>query len=101
MELDGTSLSGKVSAVAPTAVLSGNKIRVQWKPMDNKGTARIWLTTTNNFKTGGKDSYKLVKEVAVKKEEAIIDVSDSPSSFYKVVIETPYNFLNRWIVANQ
>ena len=101
MEIDGVSLTGKLSAVQANASLEGSKVRVQWKPMDKMGTAKIWLTTTNNFKTGGKDVYKLMQEVPVKNGQATIDVSKDPSSFYKVVMETPYNFLNRWIIADR
>jgi hypothetical protein len=33
--------------------------------------------------------------------KARIDVKQMPSEFYKVVIETPYNFLNRWIIVKK
>lgn len=32
-------------------------------------------------------------------ENAVINVADKTSTFYKVVIETPANFLNRWVIA--
>ena len=63
--------------------------------------AKIWLATTNNFKTGGKDDYKLVAEVPVANGKARVDVKQLPSDFYKIVIEAPYNFLNRWIVVRK
>jgi hypothetical protein len=99
MEVDGTSFIGKINAQQPTAKLADGKITVSWKTVDAKGSAKVWLTTTNNFKTGGKDDYKMVTEVPVSKQEAIIDVSKTPSSFYKIVIETPENILNKWIVV--
>jgi predicted AlkP superfamily pyrophosphatase or phosphodiesterase len=97
MEIDGVSLTGNLSATDAKAFLGKGKILVQWKVMDKKGKAKIWLATTNNFKTGGRDEYKLMGEVPVAKGEATIDVNQVPSSFYKIVVETPHNFLNRWI----
>jgi hypothetical protein len=101
MEIDGVSLTGQLSATDAKAFLGKGKILVQWKAMDKKGKAKIWLATTNNFKTGGRDDYRLMGEVPVAKGETTIDVSQMPSDFYKVVIETPHNFLNRWIVVKK
>ena len=33
--------------------------------------------------------------------KATINVKQMPSDFYKIVIETPYNFLNRWIIIKK
>jgi predicted AlkP superfamily pyrophosphatase or phosphodiesterase len=99
MEVDGVSLTGAVSAMEPKAVLlDSGKIEVKWKALEQKGNVKIWLATTNNFKTGGKDVYKQVGSAALTAESAVIDVSKTPSEFYKIVIEAPNNMLNRWIV---
>ena len=66
---------------------------------DKKGMAKIWLATTNNFKLGDKDEYRLMKEVSVAGGKTTVDVNNIPSSFYKVVLEMPYNSLNRWIIV--
>jgi hypothetical protein len=80
-----------------------NMINKEARPDDRvgRGKAKIWLATTNNFKTGGKDNYKLMGEVPVANGKAAISVKDMPSDFYKIVIEAPYNFLNRWIVVKK
>ncbi|HKO81577.1 MAG TPA: hypothetical protein VJU78_14330, partial [Chitinophagaceae bacterium] len=62
-----------------------------------KGKAKIWLATTNQYKTGGKDVYTLIKTVPVRKGRAVINVNDKPSKIYKIVIDAPHNSLNRWI----
>jgi hypothetical protein len=99
MEIDGISLTGPVSAAQLSAVLSDSgKIEVKWKALEPKGNVKIWLSTTNNFKTGGKDVYKQVGTAALTSESAIIDFSKTPSAFYKIVLEAPNNMLNRWIV---
>ena len=98
MEIDGIPLTGNISATYPNAVQENDKMRVTWKAVSQKGNAKIWLAATNHFKEGGKDEYSLAATVPLGKQEAIIDVSNKPSSFYKIVIETPGNMLNRWVV---
>ena len=65
--------------------------------------SRSWFfkSSTNHFKMGGRDKYELMTEVPVSKGTASINVKKLPSKFYKVAIEMPYNFLNRWIVVRQ
>ncbi len=101
MEVDGIPLTGKISAVDPKIKIEENKIELKWKAVQKKGDAKIWLATSNNFKTGGEDNYTLVATVPVKKEKVDIDLGKFPSGFYKIVIETPDNFLNRWIVLDK
>lgn len=98
MEVDGVPLTGAVAATHPDARLVDGKIKVTWKPVGRKGNAKIWVTTTNQFKEGGRDEYVLKATVPVSKGEAIID-TEGASKFYKIVIETPDNFLNRWILV--
>ena len=98
MEVDGTPLIGNISAIDAKAMRENNNIKVIWKPLTQNGNVKIWLATTNKFKTGDKDEYKMVGEFPLKNGKAEIDVSKMPSEFYKVVIETPTNMLNRWIV---
>ncbi|AFK02858.1 type I phosphodiesterase/nucleotide pyrophosphatase [Emticicia oligotrophica DSM 17448] len=100
-EIDGVSLTGKISAISPKATIKEKQITIQWKAIDPKGNAKIWLATTNQFETGGKDTYQFIKQVAVKDESASIDVSKVHSSFYKIVLEMPYNNLNRWIILEK
>ncbi len=69
----------------------------KWNVINKEGKAKIWMATANNFKTGGHDDYKLIAEVPVEGGKAIVDTKQIPSNFYKIVIEMPYNILNRWI----
>jgi CRISPR/Cas system CMR-associated protein Cmr3 (group 5 of RAMP superfamily) len=98
MEVDGVSLTGKIAAADLNASPENNKLTITWKAIDKKGKAKIWLATTNEFKTGGKDNYILVKDINVSAGKAIIDVSKTPSIFYKIVLETTTGFLNRWVI---
>jgi len=101
MEIDGISLTGKLSATDAKASIKNNTIEVKWNVINKEGKAKIWMAATNNFKTGGRDDYKLVAEVPVAAGKAIIDIKQTPSAFYKIVIEMPYNFLNRWTTIKQ
>lgn len=101
MEIDGIPLTGNISATHPNAMLNNGKLRVSWKALSKKGNAKIWLATTNHFKEGSKDEYSLVATVPLAKQEAVIDVKEKPSSFYKIVVEAPENMLNRWVVERK
>ncbi len=97
-ELDGSPLTGKLSLSQPVAKKEGNRITLNWTPMDPEGTVKIWLTTTNLFKEGSQDRYLLMDDVPVKTGSVVIDVSKLPTGFYKIVLEGRYNRLNQWIV---
>lgn len=100
IEIDGVPLTGPLSAIHPNAVLEEGKIRVSWQALSSGGNAKIWVAGTNLFKTGGRDDYALMATVPVAQQQAVIDVSGKESGFYKIVIETPDNYLNRWIVIS-
>jgi hypothetical protein len=99
MEIDGVSLTGKLSASKMDAQLNKGRINIEWKVEQKEGTAKVWLATTNKFKTGGKDNYCMLAVVPVSAGKASIDIKKYPSKFYKIVLEMPYNFLNRWIIV--
>jgi len=101
MEIDGIPFIGKISAVDPAIKMDKEKLKVSWKAIQKTGDAKIWLAVTNNFKSGNLDDYTLVGTVPLKKEEADIDIGKIPSGIYKIVIETPDNFLNRWWVPKK
>jgi predicted AlkP superfamily pyrophosphatase or phosphodiesterase len=100
-EIDGVPLIGPVSLAQPQAVLIQEKIDISWQAYDAKGTAKIWLSTTNQLQTGGKDHYHYYGEVPVDKGHFLLDVKNKPSDFYKVLIEGPHNTINRWVIVNQ
>jgi len=98
-ETDGVPLIGKVSVALPEVRLDNNKLDIRWKSIDKDGTVKIWLARTNDFKTGGKDDYKLLAEVPAGQQSAAFGIGSYPSAFYKVVLEGTYNTVNRWIVV--
>ncbi|MCX2496096.1 alkaline phosphatase family protein [Pedobacter sp. PF22-3] len=96
-EIDGTSFIGPVSITGLKVNHLQNHLDISWKALQKKGKVKVWLATTNDFKTGGKDKYHLLGEVDVNQQHYFADLKNSPSSFYKVLVEAPDNMLNRWI----
>ena len=97
-EIDGVPLTGTLSARQLSATKSNNHIGLTWKSVAKTGQVKIWLTTTNHFKEGGRDAYLLMDEVPVTDEKVRLDVSKVPSTFYKIVVEGQDNTLNTWLV---
>lgn len=99
MEIDGIPVIGKLSVTETRAHYENGNIVINWKAAKKKGKAKIWLANTNHYKTGGRDVYTLMKSVPLRKGRAVININDKPSKVYKIVIEAPHNFLNRWILV--
>ena len=99
-EIDGTSLIGKVGATDLRARMQNGRLQLTWKNKMKKGRGKVWLTTTNNFKSGKKDEYKLLGEVQLDNEQATFNTK-STNDFYKIVLETPFNTINRWIAEKK
>lgn len=95
-EIDGVPLNKKISLSEPRLTKVGNELHLSWKPWENKGKVKIYLTTTNYFKTGGKDVYQLMKTVPLKNGQAVLQVNKLPADFYKVVLEGKNNTVNTW-----
>ncbi|TCD01355.1 alkaline phosphatase family protein [Pedobacter psychroterrae] len=98
-EVDGVPFIGPVSVAALKTIYFQNQIDISWKALQQTGKVKVWLTTTNHFKTGGKDAYQLLGEVDLKQGHFLADVKQFPSSFYKVVLEAPDNTLNGWVIV--
>lgn len=95
-EMDGVPLSGKVSHFFNEAVVEDGQLQLGWTPYANEGNLKVWFTTTNNHRTGGKDEYTLLDEVPIKDAKAVLDISAYPSEFYKIVLESDDHTANRW-----
>ncbi|MCK8491046.1 alkaline phosphatase family protein [Spirosoma sp. RP8] len=100
-EIDGIPLTGPVSLAEPVIQPKPNQLNITWKALAQTGTVNVWLTTTNQFETGGKDTYTLMAKVPLSKEHVVIGTSKLPSSFYKIVLEGPSNTVNRWVVLGE
>lgn len=96
-EIDGVRLNGPISAIDAKASYKDGKLIINWKSIDPRGEAVIWVSGTNNFAKAGKDEYREMSRVPVSTERAEIDIKDVKSTFFKIVIQLPHNTLNRWV----
>jgi len=96
-EVDGVPLIGKLSLTDPSAELNNQQATIRWKKSDKKGKVKVWVSATNNRKTGGKDEYRLLNDTSLKSQQVVINLKDYPSSFYKIVLEGKDNIVNCWI----
>jgi hypothetical protein len=97
-EIDGAPLTGPISIANVKGTLEGNKVQITWEAFEKNGSLKIWVSLTNNFATGGLDEYVLLKKVKTKSQKAVIDLSDYPSGFYKIILEGKHNTLNTWAI---
>lgn len=95
-ESDGVALSGKISVAHPQVHHYNGTLDISWVSPDPGGNVKIWVATTNAYKTGGTDDYRLLAEVPAAQRHAVVNVKDLPSKFYKVVLEGKENTVNRW-----
>lgn len=98
-EVDGVPLIGKLSLTNPSVDYKNGKATIRWAAKEKTGKAKIWVAANNNYKTGGKDEYHLLKEVPLTAQQVVVDLKKFPSSFYKVVVEGENNSAGRWIIT--
>ncbi|MEB2774861.1 alkaline phosphatase family protein [Algoriphagus sp. D3-2-R+10] len=98
MELDGIPFIGPVDASDLKAELKNGKIHMNWNSLSQGKKGRVWVSTTNNFKTGGLDNYWLVGEVNLSDRKKTFSLNGTQSEIFKVVLETPSGYLNYWVM---
>jgi hypothetical protein len=101
MELDGVPFIGPVDASNFKAIENKDKINLSWNSLSGSGKGKVWVSTTNNFKTGGRDIYEMVEEVDLTEGNYSFSPENSNSEFYKIVLETPSGYLNYWITESE
>jgi hypothetical protein len=97
-ELDGVSLTGPVSVARLSATPSNDSIQLSWTAFGKEERVKIWVTSTNNYKTGATDNYHLVAEVPAALQTFTFKPAVA-SPFYKVVLEGKYNTVNGWVIS--
>ncbi|WP_020529721.1 alkaline phosphatase family protein [Flexithrix dorotheae] len=96
-EIDGVSITGPLSVAGADATYEEGKIDLRWKSFQKNEQLKIYVSTTNNFTKGNKDTYELMKTVRSGDGKVILDVSKMPSEIYKIVLEGKHNVTNTWI----
>lgn len=95
-EQDGIPFIGKTDICDLKARRYDNTIALSWRAY-KPSQADIYVAVTNEFNKGGKDDYIKIATVPAGTTDYIIDPSALPESdFYKFVVVTPNNHINRW-----
>ncbi|MEJ1241797.1 alkaline phosphatase family protein [Chryseolinea sp. T2] len=105
-EMDGIPFIGKVAVDNFQATRKGSDINLTWtKVAGASGKADIYVTSGNNFKTGGKDEYRKVASVDIQSEAATFKLpaptaGSADNRIQKVVLKTADNWCNTWVVGD-
>lgn len=95
-EIDGIPFTGKLSFIAPSFTYSGSTVKIKWTPVGKNENIKVWIATTNNFKTGIRDEYKLIKTLPLDQGYGEINIPGEVTPFYKIVLEGVHNTANNW-----
>lgn len=97
-EQDGIPFIGPIGISQMKTLPYDNDIILSWKCLNAKAQVNIYIATDNQYKNGGKDNWIKIATVPAKQEQYNIKYQQiPPSKFYKIVIQTENNHLNRWI----
>ena len=96
-EQEGIPFIGPTDIFGLKAKTYDDQLLLTWDHQGKRSMAKIYIATTNNFATGGKDNWIEVGEVPAASGRASIDMSKYKSEFLKVVVATPFTTLTRWI----
>lgn len=97
-EVDGVPLFGPVSLASPQASFDRDTLHIQWTALEKTGKVNVWVATTNQFETGGRDTYKRLGSADLNRQQIRVAVKDRPSAMYKIWLEGPANSVNKWVV---
>ncbi|MFD1875470.1 alkaline phosphatase family protein [Hymenobacter bucti] len=101
-ELDGVPLIGPVSVAQPKVAATPDSLRLTWTALGTKPEkVKVWATTTNQFKTGGPDTYRLLATVPLARQHLALDrkkVAPAGYEIVKIVLEGEHNTVNCWLM---
>ena len=99
-ELDGIPFLGRISILNPIVILKKDSLHIYWKAIQKNNTVNVSYCTTNNYKIGMADIYKSVGNFKLSKQHIAFEIMNTPSNFYKVVLQGQYNTVNKWQINN-
>lgn len=96
-EQDGIPFIGQTDICDLKTMPYDDTVELCWRSLAS-APVTVYVATTNNFAHGGNDVYFKITELPAGSDKIIVDLNDLPvSDFYKFVVTTPNNHLNRWI----
>lgn len=97
-EGDGIPFIGNADISSLTTHPYDDKVTLKWKCYHSGEEAKIYMSTTNEFKTGGKDVWREIGTVCSDDCEFVVNLNEYPQSkFYKFVVATKNNHITRWM----
>ncbi|WP_346713565.1 alkaline phosphatase family protein [Mediterranea massiliensis] len=97
-EQDGIPFIGSIDISQMKTLPYDNNIILFWKCLNAKAQENIYIAIDNQYKNGEKDNWIKIATVPAKQEQYNIKSEQIPASkFYKIVLQTENNHLNRWI----
>lgn len=98
-EQDGIPFIGPVAISDLQTLPYDDTVCLSWRSYEADEPVTVHVAPSNRFKEGGKDEWICLDTVAAGKESYCVDLSKLPASrFYKFVVATPHNHLNRWLI---
>ena len=97
-EQDGIPFIGKTDIYDLQTLPYDNAVELSWKSYSGNVPVTVYAAVDNKFKEGGKDEWIKIAELPAGATEYTVDLQTLPSSkFYKFVVLSPGNHLNRWL----
>jgi len=98
-EQDGIPFIGKTDIYDLQTLPYDNRVELSWKSYLGNVPVTVYAAADNKFKEGGKDEWIKVAELPAGATEYTVDLQTLPfSKFYKFVVLSPGNHLNRWLL---
>lgn len=98
-EMDGISFIGEIDIAQLKTTTEMDGILLQWKIHNpNLDSLEIFASNTNHFPTGGEDQYEKIKTVSAKEEKFWFKPTNN-ITFTKILVKTPNQYLNAWVVT--
>lgn len=97
-EQDGVPFVGNADISNLRTLPYDGEVVLTWDCYNPQATATIYAAASNHYREGGKDEWIALGKVSAGKREFRADLNSLPrSNFYKFVVSTPDNHLNRWL----
>ncbi len=98
-EQDGMPFVGPVDIAEMKSSPYDDDIVLSWRCLNPQAKVTIYMAADNRFKTGEKEEWVELATVPASDETYRVKGERLPESkFYKFVLQTPGNHLNRWVV---
>ncbi|NNE28883.1 MAG: alkaline phosphatase family protein [Saprospiraceae bacterium] len=97
-EIDGTSFVGQISVKDVNATMHGNRLKLNWTNYADQGSARIFMSNSNNFKEGGDDSYQEIGKCHLLPATCELDLPPTEIGFLKILMQVDEEFWNTWLI---